>query len=575
MAAVGTGEGVVFGNGPLVTSWAAGFRSSLRGFARAHLPEAMVPSRFVVLAELPTLPNGKVDRNRLPSPDDDDPGRETVYVAPRNPVEARLAEAWQDILGLPTVGVESDFFNLGGNSLIVMRMAAVVREAFDVRVDLRRFLEEPTIARLARLVSAVGSSVLAGAANRRGLGPEDLRREAVLPDDVVPDTNAAPAAGPHRAILLTGGTGYTGAYLVRELLDRSDAQVLVLVRATSPREAFVRVRRNLESYGVWRDGDEGRLRGVAGDTSKPYLGLDRATYLDVAAGTDAIVHNAADSRWTVPYVQVKPVNVLSTLEVLRLACRDRIKAVHYVSSTGAFPGKLGETVWVEEALPDPVGLFGGYRQSKWVADTLVHTARARGVPASVYRPGILTGAQDTGACTTETFMNHLLRGWVQLGSTMRYDLRVELVPVDYFAAAVAHIALSGAAPDTYHVPGAHTLDMDEIADHMIGYGYPLRPLPYPRWREELVAAIERGEENALAPYLALFGPDRPAEEIGLAGSRPEFDTTRLTAALAGTGIEIRPVDRELMGRYLRYFVDIGYLPPPPDKPAAPVPSSGA
>ena len=551
------------GNDPLATLSETALRADLRGYARTVLPEAMVPARFVVLPELPKLPNGKVDRKRLP-PVKDTEDSQDVYIAPRTGAESQVADVWRDILDVPQVGARTDFFELGGNSLSVMRMAAAVHEAFDVRVDLRRFLEEPTVERLARLLGAAGDPALTGDENLRGIQADELRLEAVLPEDVRPQADAhPPAVAPYGSILLTGGTGYTGAYLVRELLDRSDALVYVLTRGVNDDDALDRVRRNVASYDIWRDGDEARLRGIAGDVGRPYLGLNRARYHELAADIEMIVHNAADSRWTIPYAQAKPVNVLGTVEVLRLACRTRIKPVHYVCSTGAFPGRDGEVTWTEDQLPDPEGVVGGYRQTKWVADTLVHIARSRGVPATVYRPGALTGDQTTGACATDTFINHLIRGWIQLGAAMSYDFRLELVPVDHCARAIAHIALSGAQPETYHIPSAHTVSMDEVVEHIISLGYPLRVLPYDRWREELVAAVERGEANELAPYIPLLGPDRPAEEIGLAGSHPVFNSSRLTEALAGTDIAPRPVDRDLMDIYLRYFVSIGFLPAPP------------
>jgi len=553
----------VLGNDPLASAAEADLKADLRGFARTHLPDAMVPTRFVVLADLPKLPNGKVDRRSLREIEPEQPATAT-HQPPRNAVEARLSAVWQDMLDVASVGVETNFFELGGNSLLVMRMAAGVRDAFDVRVDLRRFLEEPTIARLATLIDATGDAASLGESCARGIEPAQLSAEAALPDDVRPDSTAAPAtSGPYERVLLTGGTGYTGAYLVRELLDRCDADLVVLARGRDSADVTARVRANMATYGIWHDGDESRLHGVAGDIGRPYLGLDRATYEDLAGNVELIVHNAADSRWTIPYHQAKPVNVLGTVEVLRLACRARVKPVHYICSTGAFPGRPGDVTWTEDPLPGPDGVAGGYRQSKWVADTMAHTARDRGVPVSVYRPGALTGAQDTGACATDTFINHLIRGWIQLGAAMRYDFRLELVPVDYCAKAVARIALSGAEPQTYHLPGGRTVDMDEIVDHIVAFGYPLRLLPYPRWREELVASVERGADNELVPYVPLLDPDRPSEEIGLAGSRPVFDSSRLTAALAGSGIEVRPVDRELMDRYLRYFVSTGYLPAPP------------
>lgn len=552
----------VLGNDPLSATWASGFRSALRGYARANLPDAMVPAHFVVLPGLPKLPNGKVDRDSLPALSADTSTGDT-YVGPRTPVETGLAAIWQDVLGVARTGVETSFFDLGGNSLSVMRMAARVREMYDVRIDLRRLLEEPTITRLAKMIGAQGDPGLTGVGNARGVTAEELLDDAVLPEDVAPAFAARPVVTtPYQTMLLTGGTGYTGAFLVRELLDRSDGEVYVLARAADAAQALTRIRENLESYGVWHEGDERRLHGVAGDTGRPYLGLTREVYHDLASRIEMIVHNAADSRWTVPYVTAKPVNVLGTVEVLRLARSNRIKSVHYICSTAAYPGRLGDTTWTEAPLPAPQGVVGGYRQTKWVADTLVNAARARGIPASVYRPGALTGAQQTGACATDTFVNHLIRGCIQLGAAMRYDFLLELVPVDYCAAAVAHIALSGREPAIYNLPGARSIWMDEVFDYIVDFGYPLRMLSYQPWREELLAAVERGADNELTPYLPLFDPQRPAEEIGLAGARPAFEASNTAAALAGSGITCQPVNRELMDRYMRYFVDTGYLPAP-------------
>ena len=555
-------------NNPLAASRDSGLRAELRTWALAHLPPAMVPAHFVVLPELPRLPNGKVDRNALKGFVVDD-APDTGYVAPRTAVETTLARMWQDLLGLSKVGVETSFFELGGDSLTVVQMAARVREAYDTRVDLRRLFEDPTVAQLARMVSVDADPAVTGADNPRGVSSAEMREEAALPADVVPEAGARAAArAPFHSVLLTGGTGYTGAFLLRELLDRSRAHVHVLVRAADSRQATERVRANLLEYDLWRDTDERRISGVPGDTARPYLGLTPSVYRDLADRIELIVHNAAVSSWTLPYTRVKPVNVLGTLEVLRLACRTQIKHVHYVSSLGVYAGHPGVRVWEEVELTDADHVVGGYRQSKWVADSLVTGARRRGLPATVYRPGAITGAQDTGVCSTDTFINDLIKGCIQLGAAMEYDVALDLVPVDYCAATIAHAALSeSATPAIVNLPAPRSVTWDELVDLIVACGYPLRRLAYPDWYRELVGALERGEDNELAPFLPLFGTEQPAEEVGYSGSRPAFDTSNLRAALAGSGIACRPLDRAMFDRYLAYFVAVGYLPAPPG-PAA-------
>ncbi|MEO5873430.1 MAG: thioester reductase domain-containing protein [Streptosporangiaceae bacterium] len=551
-------------NDPLTSSWAAGLRSSLRAFARVHLPDAMVPAHFVVLPDLPKLPNGKVDRSALP-PLAAEEDEETAFVAPRTAVEAQVAKIWQDLLGLPKVGVETSFFDLGGDSLSVLQMTAQVREVFEVRLDLRRLFEDPSVARVARLISSEADPVVTGAGNPRGVSSEEMLTDAVLPPDIVPEDGApGPSAGPYGTVLLTGGTGYTGAFLLRELLDRSAAVVCVLVRADGPEQAAERVLANLAEYGLLRGEDERRVRGIPGDTGRPYLGLTRAAYGELAADAEMIIHNAAISSWIVPYAKIKPVNVFGALEVLRLACKKRVKAVHFVSTIGVYPGHEGARSWPEDRLTEPDHVVGGYRQSKWVADTLMLQARDRGVPAHVYRLGAISGSQTSGACSSDTFINHLIKGCVQLGAYLDHDLLIDLVPVDYCAAAVVHIALGGSGQEAvFNLPGARSTGMNEIFELIVAYGYPLRRLDYRTWYRELTAAVERGEDNELAVYLPLFGADEPAEEVGYAGSRPEFDTAHLRGALAGSAIACHPVDQELFDRYLDYFVSTGFLPAPP------------
>src|SRR6185369_5028093 len=90
----------------------------LRDFLRGRVPEAMVPAFFMVLADLPRTPNGKIDRRALPAPDAARVEGRSAFVAPRTPFERRIAEIWREVLALETVGVDDNFFDLGGHSLL-------------------------------------------------------------------------------------------------------------------------------------------------------------------------------------------------------------------------------------------------------------------------------------------------------------------------------------------------------------------------------------------------------------------------------------------------------------------------
>jgi amino acid adenylation domain-containing protein/FkbM family methyltransferase len=120
----------------------------LQSYLRERLPDYMIPSAFVRLDKLPSLPNGKIDRKALPAPDTARPDLIDTYVAPRNQIEERLAAFWSEILGIERVGVHDNFFDLGGHSLLATQAISRIREAFQTNLSLRNFFAAPTIAAL-------------------------------------------------------------------------------------------------------------------------------------------------------------------------------------------------------------------------------------------------------------------------------------------------------------------------------------------------------------------------------------------------------------------------------------------
>jgi amino acid adenylation domain-containing protein len=131
--------------------------AELHAFLKEKIPSYMIPSIFVTLKEIPLTPNGKVNRRELPEPEFIESEANENFVAPRTPSEEMLASIWRETLGVPQVGVESNFFDLGGHSLLATRVMSQIREQFGVELPLRVLFETPTIAGLAPHLDAVQS----------------------------------------------------------------------------------------------------------------------------------------------------------------------------------------------------------------------------------------------------------------------------------------------------------------------------------------------------------------------------------------------------------------------------------
>jgi amino acid adenylation domain-containing protein len=125
----------------------------IRSFALEELPEPMVPGTVVLVDALPRTPNGKVDRQSLLSVQIAD-RLANFYEAPRNELERDLSEVWSKVLGLPRIGINDNFFDLGGHSLLFVRMLSMLRNEIGVELPLQTLFEAPTIAQLARTIEA-------------------------------------------------------------------------------------------------------------------------------------------------------------------------------------------------------------------------------------------------------------------------------------------------------------------------------------------------------------------------------------------------------------------------------------
>ncbi|KQZ59169.1 MULTISPECIES: non-ribosomal peptide synthetase [unclassified Lysobacter] len=522
---------------------------SLREFLAQRLPDAMLPSLYVPLPALPLNRNGKVDRHALPLPPASVAATRRMR-APEGATEHGVLAVWREVLGREDIGADEDFFALGGDSLSTLPLVFKLQAAFGVELALAAVFATPTVAGLARAIDAQR-------AGESQVGP-DLHARAVLPDDIDPRGALPAVARTHpNSVLVTGATGFLGAYLVRELLDSTDAELLCLVRADSDADGLRRVRSNLETYGLWRGEDEHRLHPVLGDLAAPRLGLGEDAFDALARRAEAIFHNGGQVNFLAPYEHLEAANVGGTVEVLRLATRVRIKPVHLVSTLGVYLTErhLDRVVRESDPPPDAEGQYGGYNQSKWVGEQLALAARARGLPVAIYRPARITGDSRLGTSNLGDYFNAWIKGCVQLGYAPHLpDESFDMAPVDYVGRAIVRLALgAGDANGQFHFFNPRRLPITEAVATLRDAGLAVEEIDYPSWRRALLAEAAVSRENALAPFAGLF-PEQPDPR------EPRFDCSATAAAVATLGIVCPPADRVLFATYLDFLRSRGALP---------------
>lgn len=358
--------------------------------------------------------------------------------------------------------------------------------------------------------------------------PDAIKLSTIRLDPTITPPRQSPQH-PATRLLLTGATGFLGPWLLRALQRRLPAEILALVRADSDAEATTRLHAALAEFP---DLDLTRIHALAGHLDRPRFGLATSTWQGLADSLDLVVHNGAAVHFARSWQQLAAVNVDGTTEALRLACTGRPTRFIHVSTKGVFdPAVYPGDATIPEDAParTPEGPLLGYQRSKWAAESLVHQAITRGLPATICRPGRIGGDLASGSVPASDFMVVFLRGCLEIAALPHLAYTIEISPVDVIAAAIAE-ACATPTDRSYHLTHPHPLALDQLAAITAELGLPLALVPYPQWRARLLARAA-GPGSALAPLLSMFPEHDP----------PRIDERRLAhhntdALLAGTAI---------------------------------------
>lgn len=426
-------------------------------------------------------------------------------------------------------------------------------------------MREAIASHKANIVAILESRQPLGLKRDETAGSDDIDSLSTeLVSDAILDTSVAPLLAPvgesdpgaARSIFLTGASGFLGAFLLRDILEATQAHVYCLIRCETKVTGQKRIQESLSKYDLWQDDFSDRISAMPGNLEQPLLGLDTDIFDFLCGEIDVIYHCGALVNFIEPYHALRGANVYGTREIIRLASLTKRKPLHFISSVAVLPPRMSRTrpVMESDPLPDWRDLPGGYGQTKWVAEKLVMEAVSRGLEAKIYRPEMVVGDSSSGICNTRDFVPRMIIGCLQLGAAPNTEAMVGMVPVDYVSRAIVHLSKQRQLQwSTFHLVHPNRISASESAKIFGSIGYPLNILPYADWRQALLDEAKKTTRNALYPLLALLTEASPFADASY------FDCRHTLEGLANTDITCPPIDTSLMSTYLSYFRNAGFL----------------
>jgi hybrid polyketide synthase/nonribosomal peptide synthetase ACE1 len=431
-----------------------------RLLSQLPLPQYMVPVVAIPIDRFPVSNHSKVDRKavaKMPLPvrhsSGGDAGEEEL-----SETMLQLREIWRQVLGSHTDGLfemtpRTNFFLVGGNSLLVIRLQAQIRQTFNIVVPLVKLLSANTLGEMAHLIEEESSS----GAGRGDIDWDIETTPPTIPDflyDIKPKT-----ASDKRVYLVTGGTGFTAHYLLPLLLARDDVETIHCVALRS------KTRDNGTEPLI-----HPKLVYHTGELSLPLLGLEETVFRDLAAEVDAILHMGSVRGYFDNYHLLRSANVNPTRELVKLAAPRQLP-IHYLSTIAVLPREViaQEAGSARDFVPAVDG-EEGYIASKWASELILErSSSAYHIPTSIYRftPSTQVSSPSFVSPEASSLLSHLA-SLVSASGTIPdmkgWSGRVDFSPVEHIASYLHDVftSASSGGVEFHHYESPISLDAEAL-----------------------------------------------------------------------------------------------------------------
>lgn len=520
----------------------------LKEYLANKLPSYMIPSLFVQLKELPVTDNGKLDIKELEKMDiiKDLEGKSV----PETKMEVDILRIWREVLDNVHIGVETNFFDAGGHSLLVTQVIVKIQKELNLEISVRDVFVAPTVRSLVQLM--LGNTIQKDTS--------EMMKDTIL--NVKPVVEQKPSKTV-QTVLLTGCTGFIGRFLLYELLTATDYTIYCMLRGKTQTQARERLVRLMQHYKLWDEAFSSRVVIVTGDLTKINFGLTETEFMDLACNIDAIYHNGAVANYLGHYDTLKVPNVYGTRQIIKLAATYKIKPIHHSSTLTIFNADKYRSVSEDTSIDgEQHEYFPGYFASKWVAEKLMNQARELGIPCNIYRFGLMTGDTQLGRYDENQWMYQMLKGFIMLGYGFGKmpDFNHAVMPIDKAVNIVVAFSQSDELKNqNFFICNPNRIPvMDMIRVYNKYAKNPVEIIDFFDWMRKAEAYINEGNQLVIyyfVQHLAHFTREEIEEYINDEVRKLDIHSVKTQEAMQRLGIDMPILSDSLVKKYLDYIID--------------------
>lgn len=357
-----------------------------------------------------------------------------------------------------------------------------------------------------------------------------------------------------KKILLTGATGFLGIHLLKDLLLDADTEVYCLIRSISIEKAWMKLDNSVEK---WRcslsEKERERIKLVLGNLEQDKLGIANEEFRELSETIDDVIHTAAWVNWLLPLDALKSINVDGTHQLISFAVQGRIKKFYYVSSLSVFPFN-GVDYYENTPIDNKFSLYGGYAQSKWIAEMIVQKAMKSGLPVTIFRPNLITGRSYDGIFNQTSYLENCIKSSIQIGYVADIDTYIDMVPVDYVSKAMTTIYRMGnTEKNIFNISNLKPIKLNVYVEWLREKGFKLQTVSFSDWKSKLFYGSDF-VNNSLYPFRQfIYELDENQTKMGL------YDCKNTIDILNNSTVECPPVDTKLLETYMSYFKEINFF----------------